>query len=203
MSTAKAVLRDPPIASLPWDTSRGSISMLLFITTEGMLFVSMFFGYFYLGAHNDRWPLDELPKWHLATIMLVLLLASSVVLYFGEEASKRGEVFRARLFMLATVVMGIAFVVLQVFEYKDHLQTLRPTTDAYGSIFYTITSFHALHVFVGLAMLIYTLLLPDIEGKIRPPHRPYHNASLYWHFVDIVWVMVVLLLYYLPHVNRS
>lgn len=203
MSTAKAILRDPPIASLPWDTSRGSISMLLFITTEGMLFVSLFFGYFYLGAHNDRWPLDELPKWHLATIMLVLLLASSVVLYFGEEASKKGEVFRARLFMLATVGMGIAFVVLQVFEYKDHLKTLRPTTDAYGSIFYTITSFHALHVFVGLAMLIYTLLLPDIEGKVRPPHRPYHNASLYWHFVDLVWLVVVLLLYYLPHVNRS
>jgi len=201
VSTTKAILREPPIASLPWDTLRGSASMLLFMLTEAMLFVSLFFGYFYLGAHNERWPMDDAPKLKLATIMLVLLLASSVVLYFGEEASKKGRSGRARVLLALTIAMGVAFVVLQVFEYKDHLRTLRPTTDAYGSIFYTITSFHALHVFVGLGMLVYTLLLPDIEGRVRLPHRPYHNAALYWHFVDIVWVFVVLLLYYLPHLG--
>ena len=202
MSTHEAILERSPIASLPWDTKRGSASMLLFILTEAMLFVSLFFGYFYLGAHNDHWPLDELPKLHLATIMLIVLLASSVVLYFGEEASKKGKTGRARLLLAATIAMGVVFVAIQVLEYRNHLRTLKPWTDAYGSAFYTITSLHALHVLVGLAMLVYVLLLPDIEGKVRPPHRPYHNAALYWHFVDIVWLCVVLLLYYLPHVNR-
>jgi heme/copper-type cytochrome/quinol oxidase subunit 3 len=203
MTTHKAVLLDPPIASLPWDAKRGSASMVLFILTEAMLFVSLFFGYFYLGAWNDRWPLDELPKLKLATVMLALLIASSVVLYFGEEASKKGRSGRARLLLAATIAMGLVFMVLQVFETKDHLRTLLPTTDAYGSIFYTITSLHALHLLLGLAMLGYTLLLPDLEGRVRPPHRPYHNAALYWHFVDVIWVWVVLLLYYLPHLQGA
>lgn len=202
MKTAEAIVVDSPIAALPWDEVRGTASMWLFILTEAMLFVSLFFGYFYLGGHNDRWPLDELPKLKLVSIMLALLVASSIVVYFGEEASKKGRRGRARLLLGITILMGLAFVVLQVLEYRDHLRTLKPGTDAYGSIFYTITSFHALHLFVGLGMLVYVLLLPDIEGKVRPPHRPYHNAALYWHFVDFVWVWVVALLYYLPHLQR-
>lgn len=200
--THKGLLREPPIPTLPWDTARGSMSMWMFMATEAMLFVSMFFSYFYLGAWNSRWPLDELPKLKLATIMLVVLLASSVVLYMGERMSRQGRTGLARVLLGATILMGCGFIVIQVFEYKDHLKTLLPTTDAYGSIFYTITTLHFLHVVVGLAVLTYTLLLPDIEGKKRLPHRPYHNAALYWHFVDTVWVFVVVLLYYSPHLQR-
>lgn len=201
MKTAKALLVHPPIASLPWDDRRGTASMLMFISTEAMLFVSLFFGYFYLGAHQDKWPMDEPPKMLLATILLVILVASSGVMFAAEQASKAGRSGVARALLGLVIVMGVVFMVIQTFEYKDHLQHLRPTTDAYGSMFYTITSLHALHVIVGLGMLCYVFVLPDLEGKIRPPHRPLHNAGLYWHFVDTVWVFVVLLLYYLPNVS--
>jgi heme/copper-type cytochrome/quinol oxidase subunit 3 len=75
-------------------------------------------------------------------------------------------------------------------------------TDAYGSIFYTITSFHAAHLMLGLFMLLYVLALPQIGPGHKPPHRALHNASLYWHFVDFVWVLIVALLYLAPNIGR-
>jgi heme/copper-type cytochrome/quinol oxidase subunit 3 len=89
-----------------------------------------------------------------------------------------------------------------VFEYRDHLKTLKPTTDAYGSIFYTITSFHAAHLILGLLMLCYVFALPEIGPARKPPHRALHNAGLYWHFVDLIWVVVVVLLYVVPNIRR-
>jgi heme/copper-type cytochrome/quinol oxidase subunit 3 len=91
-----------------------------------------------------------------------------------------------------------------VFEYRDHLKTLKPTTDAYGSLFYTITSIHGLHVVLGLLMLGYVLVLPHIGPNAnKSPHRPLHTASLYWHFVDSVWVIIVTLLYVVPNVRAG
>jgi heme/copper-type cytochrome/quinol oxidase subunit 3 len=79
-----------------------------------------------------------------------------------------------------------------------HLQTLAPATDAYSSIFYTITAIHGLHIVLGLGMLAYVLILPG--GRPRSPYRhAVHNVGLYWHFVDAVWVIIVAVLYVLPH----
>jgi heme/copper-type cytochrome/quinol oxidase subunit 3 len=189
-------------ASLPLDDRRGSFGMLLFILTEALLFVCLFFAYFYLSRTHPRWPMDPPPKLMLASIMLVVLLVSSGVLYWGEEAIKQGREWTARAAVLGTVLLGVIFVVLQLFEYRDHLKTLKPTTNAYGSIFYTITSFHAGHLMLGLSMLVYVLFLPSLEPLDKPPHRPLHNAALYWHFVDLIWVIVVAVLYVTPHLVR-
>lgn len=182
------------------DHRRGSQAMVMFIITEAMLFLMFFFSYYYLGHTAPRWP-TELPKLTLALVMLVLLLSSSVVLYTGEQAGKNGQFARAKLWTGVTVLMGIVFLVLQVFEYREHLKTLRPTDNAYGSIFYTITSFHAAHLVLGLLMLVYVLLLPlpHVGKAEKPPHDTLHAAALYWHFVDAVWVFIVGLLYVAPH----
>lgn len=184
------------------DHRRGSQAMVMFIVTEAMLFLMFFFAYYYLGHEAPKWP-TELPKLTLALIMLAVLLTSSVVLYFGEEASKKGQFARAKAWTGLTVVMGIAFLVLQVSEYREHMKTLLPTTNAYGSIFYTITSFHGAHLVLGLLMLLYVLILPAPHvGKAdKPPHDGLHTAALYWHFVDAVWVLIVALLYVAPHVT--
>jgi cytochrome c oxidase subunit III len=187
------------IRELPWDNRRGTVSMALFIATEAMLFVAMFFAYFYLGRAQPQWPMDPPPKLTLALIMLVVLLASSAILQWGENVSRRGRTGAARAALGVTILLGLVFVGLQVLEYRDHLRTLQPTTDAYGSIFYTITSIHGAHVLLGLSMLLYALILPRLEPTDRPPHRPLHNASLYWHFVDGVWIFIVALLYALPN----
>ncbi|MBW3671692.1 MAG: cytochrome c oxidase subunit 3 [Acidobacteria bacterium] len=102
---------------------------------------------------------------------------------------------------LITLILGIVFIALQVLEYRNHLQHLKPTSNAYGSIFYTITSFHAAHLILGMIMLGYVLILPRLEPAQRPPHRPYHNAALYWHFVDVVWILIVALLYVTPNLR--
>jgi heme/copper-type cytochrome/quinol oxidase subunit 3 len=188
--------------ALPLDRTRGTNGMWLFIASEATLFLLLFFAYFYLARNQPRWPMDRPPKLMLAGIMLVVLVLSSAVLYAGEEAAKRGREAIARLWVLGTVALALVFLVLQGFEYADHLQTLKPTTNAYGSIFYTITSFHAAHLLLGLAMLVYVLLLPAIEATDRPPHRPLHNAALYWHFVDAVWIVIVGVLYLTPHFLR-
>jgi heme/copper-type cytochrome/quinol oxidase subunit 3 len=70
-------------------------------------------------------------------------------------------------------------------------------------VFYTITSVHGLHVMLGLLFLAYAAVLPDPQGALRQPHRPLRTAVLYWHFVDAVWVLIVLLLYLLPHWTRG
>ena len=182
------------------DHRRGSQAMVMFIITEAMLFVMFFFAYYYLGHDAPKWP-TELPKLTKALIMLAILLSSSVVLYVGEEASKKAQFARAKLFTAITVLMGIAFLILQVSEYREHLKTLRPTDNAYGSIFYTITSVHGAHLILGLLMLLYVLILPapHIGKSDKPPHHSLHNASLYWHFVDVVWLFIVGLLYVAPH----
>lgn len=199
MSARADHLLAPP---LPLDDTRGTFGMLLFIATEALLFLCLFFAYFYLSRTHPRWPMEPPPKLMLASIMLTILVISSLVLYLGEEAIKKGAASTARAAVMATIGLGIVFVVIQVLEYRDHLKTLKPTTNAYGSIFYTITSFHAAHLLLGLCMLAYVLALPSLEPMDRPPHRPLHNAALYWHFVDLIWVIVVAVLYVTPHLVR-
>jgi len=187
---------------LGWDDRRGTGGMLLFITTEAFLFVTLFFAYFYLAHAAPHWP-PKPPKLTLALIMLGVLLTSSAVLYVGERRVRAGAQGSARLAVGGTIALGLGFLVLQGFEYRKRLKELRPTTDAYGSIFYTLTSIHGLHVTLGLLMLGWVLLLPRLEPMHRPPHRPLHNAALYWHFVDVVWVLIVAVLYLLPRVSGS
>ena len=193
------VERRPGLAVV--DDRRGTWAMELTIATEAALFLCLFFAYFYLAKGGWRWLAEEPPKLTLAIIMLIVLLSSSGVLFWGEEQVKKRHYGKARASLLITVLMGLGFLVLSAFDYKGHLEKLTPRSDAYGSIFYTVTTFHVAHLIVGLIMLAYVLLLPRIEPVNAPPHQPFHNASLYWHFVDAVWVFIVAFLYVAPNIR--
>ena len=188
----------PPLVRV-FDNRRGTAGMWLFILTETALFTMLFFAYFYLAQGGWRWPHETPPKLTLALIMLVVLWASSAVLYWGEKQVKAARYTQGRIALAVTILMGLGFLVLQSFEYYDHLKTLLPTTDVYGSIFYTVTTFHAAHLIVGLSMLSYVLILPALEPVNRPPHRPYHNVAMYWHFVDFIWLLIIVFLYIAPN----
>jgi heme/copper-type cytochrome/quinol oxidase subunit 3 len=177
--------------------------MYTVIATEAALFVCLFASYYFLGSNKDRWAIDQPPKLTLAFIMLVLLLSSSVVLNWGERQVKLGRYAAARIALFATVLIGLVFLVLQSFEYKDHWKTLTPYSDTYGSIFYTVTSFHGAHVIGGLLLLTYVGILPRYGPTIRPPYRPYRTVALYWHFVDLVWIFIVALLYVIPNLQYA
>lgn len=198
MSAAAArPLPGPELAYAP-DARRGTAAMALFIANEAMLFVMLFFAYFYLGYGSPEWR-DAPPKLTLALLMLVVLVASSFILAWGERRLRRGERMAARIATTVTVLCGLAFLGLQALEYHERLQVIRPSSNAYGSTFYALTGIHGLHVTLGVLMLVYVLLLPEPGEGVKPPHRPLHNAALYWHFVDVVWVLIVALLYVVPH----
>ena len=183
------------------DHENGTLGMWLFISTEAMLFVMLFFSYFLLARGGARWLQEKPPKLTFALVMLGVLLSSSFVLHWGERNARRGRIGTTRAVIWATCALGVGFLILQFFEYRDHLRTLQPTTDAYGSIFYTITSVHGLHVILGLLMLAYVACLPRVEEDAGRWRVSLHNVGLYWHFVDTVWVLIVSLLYVLPNLR--
>ncbi len=188
-----------PATTWPIENSRGVYAMYTVIATELSLFVCLFASYYFLGSNKDRWAFDHPPKLTLAIVMLVVLLSSSMVLHWGEQQVKLERYTAGRLAIFATVLLGLVFLTLQGFEYADHWKTLTPYSDTYGSIFYTITSFHATHVIVGLLLLAYVGILPRYGPTLAPPYRPYHTVALYWHFVDFVWIFIVGLLYVAPN----
>lgn len=203
MAATAAPTRFPrqPGTGYPLDDNRGTWGMATTIATEATLFVCLFASYFYLENNKNRWAIDLPPKLHYAFIMLAVLISSSFVLHWGERQLKRQRYGAARAALAITILMGLGFLALQAFEYLDHWKSLTPYSDSYGSIFYTITTFHAAHVVIGLLILFYTLILPRYSPALRSPYRPYHVASMYWHFVDIVWIFIVGLLYVMPNIR--
>jgi cytochrome c oxidase subunit I+III len=177
------------------DAGRGRFGMWCLVATEAMLFVALFFAHFYLNAQHP--PREPAPELKFALVMLAILVTSSVVLHWGER-QELAHPARARVAIAITALLGLAFFGVQIIEYREHLRLLLPQDDGYASVFYTITSFHALHVLVGIAMLGFVLFVPRLTSD-RPPHRSLHTVSLYWHFVDVVWVVIVATLYVLPH----
>jgi heme/copper-type cytochrome/quinol oxidase subunit 3 len=172
------------------------------IATELMLFICMFGAYYYLGSNKDRWSIETPPKLLLAFILLAVLLSSSAVLRWGEVQLEAQRFTSARVALWFTVSMGLVFVAIQSYEYYDHWKRLTLSSDSYGSIFYSITTLHAAHVGVGLLLLAYVGILPSYVPGARSPHKPYQTVALYWHFVDAVWLLIVTLLYVLPHFQR-
>lgn len=189
------------LGDLPTDQRRGLYGMWCIIATEFMLFVCMFGAYYYLGTNKYRWAHEMPPHLRYPLTLLAILLGSSFVLKWGEDQVKRGGFNMAKLALWATVLMGLVFLLLQTFEYKAHWKDLTPYSDSYGSIFYAITTLHAAHVVAGLLMLAYVGILPRYGETVGSPHRVYETVALYWHFVDFVWILIVVLLYVIPNVQ--
>src|SRR5205085_9183381 len=106
--------------ALPIDDSRGTLGMWLFIASEALLFVCLFFSYFYIGHRHPEWP-EHPPKLMKAMIMLGILLLSSVVLHLGEQRLKQGAGAQGRALVAATVALGFIFVAVQISEYRERL----------------------------------------------------------------------------------
>ena len=197
-----AELRSGQLLPPAWKPSQevGWWAMALVCAGEAALFAYFIAGYFYLGVSNPAWPPAGvgLPKLGKPLIMTALLVSSSIVLVLAEQRRQRGSRTGYRAGMAATISLGVGFLVLQGLEYHEKLRTMGPTSNAYASLFYTITGFHGAHVAFGLLLLLYTLLRDGL-GRIDP-ERPIvvKVTSLYWHFVDAVWLVILTSLYLLP-----
>jgi cytochrome c oxidase subunit III len=202
-TTVQVVPPRTKLATLPIDQRRGMNCMWAVIATEFMLFVCMFGSYYYLGANKNRWAIEEPPKLSYALILLVILLGSSFILRWGESQVIARRFIAGRIALWITVAMGLLFLVLQSFEFMSHWKKLAPYSDSYGSIFYTITGLHGAHVVAGVLLLAFVGILPRYGPTSRTPHNVYRTVSLYWHFVDAVWVLIVLMLYVIPNFQGS
>jgi heme/copper-type cytochrome/quinol oxidase subunit 3 len=167
------------------------------IATEAMIFALLLFSYFYLWAIAPHWPLGDIkdPELVKSGIRTVLLLGSSVPMHLAEQAIKRGRKGSAARWMAMGWLMGALFLIGHFAEYHTLWAEFRPSTNAYGSAFYSITGLHALHLIVGLVVMGY-LWVRTVNGKYTEHrHDPVVNGILYWHFVDAVWIAVYSSLY--------
>lgn len=188
----------PPRPRVP-RRSLGWWGTVFLILTEGTIFGLLLFANFFLRANSGHWPQGgiEDPELVKSGIRSVLLLSSSIPVHFAEKALKQGLVGRFRRWLALTFAMGAVFMVGHVMEYVELWPKFRPSTNAYGSSFYTITGLHALHLLVGLGILTY-LFVQSLKGRYDDAGESHEGVTcgiLYWHFVDAVWVAVFSSLY--------
>ena len=188
--------------ALPWDDRRGTWGMWLFILSETMIFVGLFFSYYYLANHSQNWPPEKPASLTIPLIILAVLILGCVVLEWGRraliaDAASRG----ARIALLVGLGCGAAYIVLEVLSFRQYLLIVTPQSDSYGSIYYTILTIHGAHLVLGMLLMAYALLLP-LEPTPRPPHRAYHNSAIYWYFSTVVWLVIVACMYLPPYFYR-
>jgi len=197
-----AVLAPERLVRLPvGPTARlglGWWGMLCLIATEGALFAYLLFSYFYFALQfNQTWFPDPHPSLRLALPDTIVLLLSSVAMWWGDRGVRRGS--RGQLLggVFIALVLGVIFVVVQYVEWSG--KTFSPRSNSYGSLYFTITGFHMAHVVAGLAMLL-TILVWSALGYFSPRRSaPVLIASVYWHFVDAVWLFVFASFYIVPY----
>ena len=171
--------------------------MLLFIMSEVMIFGAFFTAYFFIRivTHNP-WPAhgSELPE-AVAGINTAILLSSSLTIHWALTSVKNGNRFGLRAGMLSTFLLGLTFLTVQINEYV-HIG-FAPHDHAQGSIFYGLTGLHGAHVTIGLILLA-IVTLRSFRGHYSPEeHRGMEVPGIYWHFVDIMWVIVYTTVYIL------
>ena len=154
------------------------------------------------------WPLVKMPSgettqamgpWGLPFLNTVLLLTSSVTLTIAHHALLVGERRRQLIFLSITAALGVLFLGCQVLEYQHAYAEMGLTLKSgmYGSTFYMLTGFHGLHVTIGTIMLI-VMAVRTVKGHLTPSnHFAFEAAAWYWHFVDVVWLFLFVVVYWL------
>ena len=128
-----------------------------------------------------------------------VLLMSSLTMALAVAAITRGDVHRNRVWLATTAMLGAVFIGGQVYEFTTfYREGLGYTTNIFGSAFYTLTGFHGVHVSVGIVMLL-SLLVMSLRGNLGPERaEAVEIIGLYWHFVDIVWIVIFTVVYLIP-----
>ncbi|MEK7313194.1 MAG: heme-copper oxidase subunit III [Deltaproteobacteria bacterium] len=171
-------------------------AMPIFIVSEALLFFGFFAAYWVLRLSASSWPPAGTPEISLILpiIMTVVLLSSSVTIHFAEERMDHDDHGGFVRWLVITMILGGAFLGMSVYEWTGLFREgFNPSTNVYSTSFFSITGFHGSHVIVGLGMFL-CVLLPAFSRKVSKPFV--RAASIYWHFVDIVWLFVVSQMYF-------
>jgi cytochrome c oxidase subunit III len=177
------------------------LGMLLFIASEVMFFAGLFAVYFNIRASHPRWPPEGAEHFGVNPIVLVatgLLILSSFTMQWGIWRIRRNDRTGMNRALVVTLVLGVLFLILQGIDYSIlYGEGIRLNSGIFGSLFFTMTGFHGAHVFGGVVG-ISVMLLRGLAGQFSARHHVAVEAvSIYWHFVDVVWIALFTTLYVL------
>ena len=173
------------------------LGVKLGILSEVMLFGALFAAYFVIRSESGGWPPagQERPELILPGLNTLLLVSSSVTLQWAVRAIGRGQLATMRLGLRVTLLLGSVFILIQGYEFATNGFGL--DAGVFGSTFYTLTGFHGAHVLAGLGFMSIVAIRAR-RGLISAEHHTsVEAASYYWHFVDVVWVVLFSTLYVL------
>jgi cytochrome c oxidase subunit 3 len=178
------------------------LGMLLFIASEVMFFAGLFAVYFNIrAAHRSQlWP-PGVEHWGpnpIVIVATVILIASSFTMQWGVWRIRRDDRTGMNRALVVTLVLGVLFLALQAYDYSIlYSEGIRLNSGIFGSLFYTMTGFHGAHVFGGVVG-ISVMLLRGLAGQFSARHHVAVEAvSIYWHFVDVVWIALFITIYVL------
>jgi heme/copper-type cytochrome/quinol oxidase subunit 3 len=181
--------------------SSGWYGVWTLVLTEAAIFVYLLFSYFYLASQaNGDWPLGGIPSLKLAgPNSLILLLSSAALIWAERSGARRGQRLRLLGGIATALVLGIVFVIVQLREWQTKAFSLHSGT--YGSSYFVVTGFHLAHVIVGLLLLLALFVWAALGYFDRERHAPLTIGAIYWHFVDVVWLIVFSALYLVPRLG--
>ena len=209
-----------------WEDMSFRWGMSWFIFSEVMFFAAFFGALFYTRVlsvpdlasleHNEllwpgftsHWPsagpafaekFSPMAAWGIPAINTLLLLTSGATVTIAHHALKTNHRARLNLFLALTVLLGVVFLTLQVYEYGHAYSelNLKLSTGVYGSTFFMLTGFHGFHVTMG-AIMLSVILARCLKGHFKPDHHfAFEGVAWYWHFVDVVWLGLFIFVYWL------
>jgi cytochrome c oxidase subunit III len=189
MSNMAAGLMENNSTGIP----HGKLGMWVFLASEVMLFGAFISAYIVLRMGSPLFgvPPEEIMGRPLATINTFVLITSSVTMVLALAAIQRNDLGKFSLFLILTSLLGLTFLGIKAFEYHHkYSEGLTLTSSLFGSFYFTMTGLHALHMIGGLVFNTY-ILIKGRMGKFSNGHwERVEYAGLYWHFVDLVWVIL-------------
>jgi cytochrome c oxidase subunit 3 len=161
-----------------------------------MFFGGLFAAYFTLRSRAVTWP----PRGtHLETVAALLativLVISSGTIHFAGVARERGDRVAMHRWLVLTIALGTLFFANQIREF--FVLDFAPSSSSYGSMYYVMTGFHALHVFAGLLLIVAAIAITTGAGTLERRTPAVESVTYFWHFVDVVWILLFLTLFVL------
>ncbi len=198
---ADVLVPDAPLPVAPVGRlASGWYGMVFLIATEAALFVYLLFSYFYLASQSPgAWPPTGAPDLLIASLNTAVLLASSLAAWWGQRGMEKGARGQLITGLIVALGLGAIFVGVQVHEWMG--KSFTPATDAYGSLFFTITGLHIVHVVIGLLILACLAFWASMGRFTAARHVHLTVGILYWHFVDVVWLVVFTALFLTPRLG--
>ena len=187
----------PPPANQSSRVEAQFLGMLLFIISEIMLFGAFFTAYFFIRVVGEAdWPAagTHLPV-AIAGVNTAILISSSFTMHWALEGARNENRAALRVGLLTTLLLGFTFLTIQINEYV-HVG-FAPADHAQGTIFYGLTGLHGAHVFVGLTLLLFATIRAFRGHFSAKEHRGVEVPGIYWHFVDVMWIVVYTTIYIL------